>query len=237
MSNSPQQAKPDLDKTDPKVQFKTENIGSWASKQENPFAKQNRERQAKKQERDQKRQKVAPFFVTFASAAVIGVALWGLVMLVVGLINGQPKLPEDITLGSEGATEIQNVAQGLFNQHLKQDNGKDFPDEVVSEFPDDTTGAVSAVNEYFEQQEKLAENETQKNNLVILQMSVFNNNSQYDALLLAAEKANPDMMSDMQKGMYYTMLFNTYSNIGDEKRVQETLEKLDQLPIEEDVEG
>lgn len=238
MSNSPQQAKSNLDKTDPKVQFKTENIGSWASRQENPFAKQNRERQTKKQERDKKRQKVAPFFVTFASAAVIGVALWGLVMLVVGLVRDNT-LPADITLGSTGALELQDKAQALFNQHVKKPTSTgDSSSEGNSDGNDATTpqpseeevdAAIGAVNDFYNQWSETTNDELKKAELMLLEMETFYNNAQMGALVEASKKANYEVLNTAQKSQYYGMLVNASNALGDVPTANMYLELMKEL--------
>lgn len=206
MSNSPQQAKSNLDKTDPKVQFKTENIGSWASRQENPFAKQNRERQAKKQERDKKRQKVAPFFVTFASAAVIGVALWGLVMLVVGLISRPgPEVPMIAGGSSEDIANYKDILKNFYNKR---------PEATTEERVQDVEGAV---------QETLDTRQGRENEKFVrlAQAQLYADNGLYEQVVSTVGDIDTENMTLEQLHTYYNMMYIAYSETGDIDKSQE----------------
>lgn len=206
MSNSPQQAKPNLDKTDPKVQFKSKDIGSWASKQENPFAKQNRERQAKKQERDEKRQKVAPFFVVFASAAVIGVALWGLVMLVVGLINQPgPDVPMIAGDTNEDISNYKDILKNFYNQR---------PDGTVDEKIEDVEKAVQETLDTKQGKEY-------EKSVRIAQAQLYADNGLYDRVISTVGDLDTEGMTLDQLHTYYNMMYIAYSETGNVEKTQE----------------
>lgn len=219
MSDSPLDKKPDAGKTD--VQFSSQNIGRWAAKQESPFAKQNRERQAKRREQNKKRQKAAPFIVILSSAAVVGLALWGLVMIIVGWVN-QPRIEAPTIAGSseQDIIDYRDKLQNLFNQN------------VSGNAQDKLQAIQNAVNGTLDTTDGL-ENE---NAVKLSQMLFLANNSYYDEAAQIAETFNPDELTVEQQINYYTILrlkaqrdedyeendrvsiiiYNLYNELGDE---------------------
>ncbi len=189
MSDSPLDKKPNAEKTD--VQFSSQNIGRWASKQENPFAKQNRERQAKRREQDKKRQKAAPFIVILSSAVVIGVALWGLVMIIAGWMN-QPKVEVPTIAGSteQDMIDYRDKLQGLFNQNVSS-NTQDKLQEIQN-----------AVNGTL----KTPDGRQNENVVKLAQMIFLVNNQYYDEAAEIAKTFNPDELTIEQQINYYTVL-------------------------------
>ena len=220
MSDSPLDKKNDSEK--PEIQFTTENIGRWASKQENPFAKQNRERQAKRRERDKKREKAAPFIVMFGSALVIGVALWGLVMLIVGLIN-RPE-PEAIAIAggtTQDMVDYRDKLQNLFNQNVS--GNSDDKLKEIQEAVDDTLSTTNG--------------RRNENAVKIAQMLFLSSNWYYDEIEQIAETINPGELTLEQKSNYYDVLFAKAQSEGDYEKADELFEIVYQLSQEIGGEG
>ncbi len=216
MSNSPQSKSPNSGKADAKVEFKTSNIGKWASKQENPFAKQNRERQAKKQARNKKRQKAAPYVVAVCGIVAVGLGIWGLVVLI-GALTYSP-INEDLSLGGNGAVEIQKGAQEVFDKHLQAganpgnsgNNGSSGSSDGDSNnaTTESEQKANEAVQEYFEGWQNSTSDEAKKAQLQLVEMEFYYNNGQFGTVLNMFDKVNKDALSESEQGQFYGMLMN-----------------------------
>lgn len=216
------------------VQFSTANIGKWAAKQESPFAEQNRRADEKRQRSAKTRRKVLPIVAIVGGIIAIGLIVWGVIMLVRAL-NAPEKLPEDIAYGSEGATEIQGKAQEIWNQYLSNLNPGNDDQGQNEENPDDSENisqAIEAVSDYFDEQLSLVNNDTQKADLVIIEMDVMNTNNQPEGVISAGSKADPDTMTNYQKGLYYGMLTNAYYNVGNTSEGDRYFDLLTQLPVD-----
>lgn len=217
------------------VQFKTANIGKWAAQQENPFAEQNRRADEKRQRSAKTRRKVLPIVAIIGGIIALGLIVWGVVMLVMAL-NAPEKLPEDIAFGSEGASEVQGKAQEIWDRYWNNIASGDDDQNQDNENPGDTADvsqAIEAVSDYFDEQLSIANNDSQKNDLVIIEMDLMNTNEQPEGVISAGNKGNPDTMTDYQKGLYYGMLTNAYYSVGNISEGDRYFELLTQLPSDD----
>lgn len=239
MNNTPLGKNPD--KNDQNVQFKTEDIGRWASRQEDPFAEQNRKTAAKKQERNRKRQKVAPIFIIIASAILSIAAVVGLVFLIIHLVSDP--LPENITPGSTGATEVGQSAQDVYNKYLEsfynKNQGENGEDKGSIENPSEEAinGALNAVEDYFNNRTDSVSEESKRIDLVIIEMGIYAKNDQPEKVIEAGKKVDAGNMSDEQKAPYWGMLMNACFNLNNMEAAQHYLELLNQFPDSGDVIG
>lgn len=223
MSDSPLSKKSN-DK--PEVQFTADKIGHWASKQENPFAEQNRKAAAKKQREHEQAKKATPIVAIILGIAAVIAAVGGLAVLVFTLINSDP-LPDDITIGSEGAGMVLDQSQKIFTERFDKIQNTD---NKTTE--DATQEAIDAAKKFYDRKFNQATSQDQKNDLVLLEMELFNNNAQPQQVIDSAQKANSDTMTDMQKGMYWGMLVNAYFNINDTESANKYLGLLNSLESE-----
>lgn len=243
MSNSPQNSKTSPNKTDSKVQFKTENIGSWASRQENPFAKQNRERQAKKQERDQKRQKVAPFFVTFVSAAVIGVALWGLVMLIVNLISSSDiqvdYTPEIAGSTTEDINNYRDLLQNFYNDQqaaiIGEVNTEDFDGAgtIEGNDPEVDRQLIATVDAAVKNTLGTSNGRKNSNAVRYAQMLFYLNNGYYQEVVDTGLKIDTELLDTGQRSSFYDAMANSYYLLGDNENADIYYDYLLSSPVGE----
>lgn len=230
MSNSPQDQKSNSD-----IKFQTQNIGRWASQQEDPFAKQNRERAEKEQHQTRKRRIALIVTAIVAGILLLAAVIFGVVMLVINLTKTPPS--EDFTPGSEAAVAVTENAQQIYddyiakfyNQHTSgssiddSDDSSDSSDgttvtvtgSVDNPSPEAVQGAIAAVNEYFAQQSADIQNDIQQNNYKFIQMNFYNDNGQSEDVISIANEMNIDILDEDQKAQCYGMLMNAYTNIGD----------------------
>ncbi len=127
----------------PDVQFTTSNIGRWKSSQENPFAEQNRKEQAKKQAKAKRnaewRKKLSPVFIIICAILAIGLAIFGLVVVitsVTGIFGGEDYSTPEISGSSEEAiADYRDVLNKFYNRYPNASEEEKYQeiDRVVNE--------------------------------------------------------------------------------------------------------
>lgn len=219
MSDSLQTKKAGEEKSETKVQFKSDNIGRWASKQENPFAEQNRKSQAKKQKQAEQRKKSAPFVVAVVGVLAVAAGVCGLVFLVISLINSRPTLPDDLTLGSAGAEEIQDQAQAIYKEQIEKFYNQNQTGGTI-ESPSDQAkeDAANAVSDYFDNQKNIADTESAVIDLSIIEMQTYAYQGMPNKIIEVGESMNEEAMSDLQKRQVWGLLSDAYYSINDAER-------------------
>lgn len=193
-------------------QFTTDKIGQWASRQENPFAEQNRRRQAKKQAGDDRLRKAAPYIFGGGMLALICGLIVCIIMLVVDL-NAVMPLPEDVSMGSEGAQQVQDRAQEIMNKYLKNKNNSSNSNTNEQPTQKEIDKAVAEVGKFYEQQAAQTDDENKKIDVILLKMELYYNNYQLQQVVDVSTELDASKMSDIQKGQLWTMLANTYYNL------------------------
>lgn len=211
----------------PETQFTTENIGRWASKQENPFAEQNRKAAAKKQKKAETRKKATPYVVIIAAVIAVGLAIFGLVMIIIAF---QPRLPDDLALGSEGAAEISDAAQNVYEEQLKKfynQHGSNAAGSVENPSEEAVNDALNAVSDYYNEQKDKATDDAQKTQLGILEMQTLGFKGKNEDLIRIGLTLDKHRMGVVDRNYYYGIMANAYYSIGDIERGDYYL---DQIP-------
>ncbi len=219
MSDSALPKKPTTAK--PETQFTTENIGRWAAKQENPFAEQNRKAAAKKQKQAEARKKATPYVVVAAAAVAIGLAIFGLVMIIITLLNNQSKLPDNLALGSDGAAEISEAAQNVYQEQLQKfynQHGSNASGSVEQPNDEAVQDALNAVSDYYNEQKDKTEDEVKKNQLVLIEMRTYALKGRNEDLVRVGEEINVDNMQESARDEYWGMMANAYYSLGNDER-------------------
>lgn len=216
------------------LEFKSENIGNWISHQEGYFAEQNRKAAEKCKMAEQIREKVRPIVFMVGGLVVIGLAIWGVVALISSSTTELSPLPDDITLGSEGAQEVQDQAQDIWQEAL-QGAEQDMGDVGGAELE---AKGVAAVTDYFDKRAGQASAMNVKIDLALIEMALFVSNGQPEAAIKSSERVSPDEMNDVQKSQYYGMLMNVYYGWGDTAKGDEYSNLLERVNNEDvEVEG
>ncbi len=207
MSSSPLNHNSTPSKEQPDVQFTTKNIGRWASRQENPFAEQNRKAAAKKQQQAVQRRKVAPIFIIIGSILAVGLAVFGLVMLIINLVNGQPQRDIPVISGStaQDVGDYRDALQKFYNQGTSnvQDVKVDEIDKTVQDSLDK------------------ADSQEQVDAIKLGQMIFFVNNNLYEQAWKVAQEINPDNLDLEKQRLYYSSLYFYALGIGDQTLANE----------------
>lgn len=228
MSNSPQNKPAANNSSQPDIEFTTSNIGRWASKQENPFAEQNRKTAAKKRARAEKRQKARPIAVIAVSAVAIAAAIWGLVVLIIHLINRPVELdPETYTPEIAGGTmedvnDYREILQSFYNERKKT--------TINNESNDSNSGNATQEEQdkLYQDIDKVVQNtlnsssgKEHTNAVILAQITFCAANGCYQQGIDAAQQINADQLTQEQRSIYYNVLANCYLWSGDEDKAEE----------------
>lgn len=217
MSNSPL---PKNSNNKPEVQFTAENIGRWASKQENPFAEQNRKAAAKRRRDNEERKKATPIVAIILGTAAVIAAVGGLVVLIVFLINSQPK-PEVVEIAGSSEQDIadyRDILSSFYNQ-----------DPYATE-TDRIQNIQNIVNGTLD-------SESGKNNsdaVLCAQMSLYLNNGLYQQVIDIGSRINVDNLGNSLKANVYEALGNAYYMLGDQETANTYYQMLATVPVMEE---
>lgn len=211
-SNTTPKTPPNPPKGPEAVQFKSKDIGVETAKPQDIFAKQRKEAEKQKQAEKKTRKILIIVFSIIGGLIVIGLLIW----LIVWLINSH-NAANDLTPGSDNATTIQEEAEEIYA-------GSNSLDDVTN---------------YFNDRINNAESDDEKADLTIIEMSVYNDKDAPQKVVDAAERVDASYMSDEQRGRFYGMLVNAYTNLGDEEKAYYYIDLLEQegLLETEGVEG
>lgn len=211
-SNTTPKTPPNPPKGPDAVQFKSKDIGVETAKPQDIFAKQRKEAEKQKQAEKKTRKILIIVFSILGGLIVIGLLIW----LIVWLISSH-NAANDLTPGSDNATTIQEEAEEIYA-------GSNSLDDVTN---------------YFNDRINSAESDDEKADLTIIEMSVYNNKDAPQKVVDAAERVDASYMSDEQRGRFYGMLVNAYTNLGDEEKAYYYIDLLEQegLLETEGVEG
>lgn len=196
------------------VAFKSEYIGQWAAKQENPFAEQNRKAAEKKAAQEATRKKAMPY-IKIGSIAAACIAVLAVIIAIIVIINQPAPLPDDITLGSSGAAEVTESAQKVFDNYVNKLGDKTVEtDEGPALTDEEMQGAIDAVSNYFQQQSNRTEDISTKINLVLIEMEFYGYKGQPEAIIKAAEGFNIDDMTPSQARQFLGILMGASYSVG-----------------------
>ena len=200
-SNTTPKTPPNPPKGPDAVQFKSKDIGVETAKPQDIFAKQRKEAEKQKQAEKKTRKILIIVFSILGGLIVIGLLIW----LIVWLINSH-NAANDLTPGSDNATTIQEEAEEIYA-------GSNSLDDVTN---------------YFNDRINNAESDDEKADLTIIEMSVYNDKDAPQKVVDAAERVDASYMSDEQRGRFYGMLVNAYTNLGDEEAAYYYINLLEQ---------
>jgi len=218
MSSSPSNKKPNQ----PDIQFTTGNIGRWNSRQEDPFAKQNRERAAKNRAKDRKKQKVASIVVIVLGAILTIAAIIGLVFLIIHLLQREVVEAPEITGGtSEDISKYQGLLQDIY------DRNPDATDEervqAVQNAVDGTLGTQSG--------------REHENAVKVAQIIFLASKNQCREAVDLGPGVKEDELGISQKIIYYESMFACSNRLGLTDKTAEYFTKLYDANMEQGGQG
>lgn len=197
------------------VAFKSDYIGQWAAKQDDPFAEQNRKAAAEKAAKDAARKKVMPYIkigsIIAAAAAVLAV------IIVVIVVIATPK--PITTLTPEESTSFQEEAQKIFDRHT-QNIDLSNTENLTDREKEDIEKALEEVGKYYERQADRAENNEAQAQVTMEEMSFYLWNNQPEAALKASEKISTEGLTSDTLSNFYGMMQSTYYVLGDMEQAE-----------------
>lgn len=183
----------------PDIQFTTGDIGRWSSRQEDPFAEQNRKRAVKKQTRNAKRQKAAPIVVIIISVILVATAIVGLVFLIIHLSHRTvSEIPE---INGSTTQDIANYRDLLQNFYNKRPDATE--DEKLQAVQDAVNSALDTANG--------RENESA---IKVAQVIFLSNNNLYTEAAEKAKDIDENALDPEQKMLFYSIMYNIKNNLG-----------------------
>lgn len=196
--------------SNPNVAFKSDYIGQWAAKQDDPFAEQNRKVAAEKAAKDAARKKVMPY-IKIGSIAAGCVAVLAVIITVIVVIA----TPKPITtLTPEESTSFQEEAQKIFDRHT-QNIDLSNTENLTDREKEDIEKALEEVGKYYERQADRAENNEAQAQVTMEEMSFYLWNNQPEAALKASEKISIEGLTSDTLSNFYGMMQSTYYVLGD----------------------
>lgn len=215
-SASPQTAVPFSNaNAKPRIAFKSEDIGRWASKQEGLFAEQNRKAAEKKAAQEATRKKVMPY-IKIGSIAAACIAVVAIITVIIVNVTKPTPIVE---LTPEESATIQEEAQKIFTKHTQNINLEDT-ENLTDKEKEDVQKALDEVEKYYEQQAARIENDNALIQLAMEEMMFYLWNNQPEAALKAAERVDPSAMGMEERISYYSLMGNIYDGFGDEAKAQ-----------------
>lgn len=200
MSDSPLSKKSN-DK--PEVQFTADKIGHWASKQENPFAEQNRKAAARKQREHEQAKKATPIVAIILGIAAVVAAVGGLVVLIVFLINSQPK-PEVVEIAGSSAQDIADY-RDILNNFYNQDPYATTEDRIQN-IENIVNGTLDSAN-----------GKDNSDAVLCAQAYLYYNNGLYQEVVNVGGRIDVGRLDDGQKANIYEAMANSYYMLGDQE--------------------
>lgn len=188
--------------------FTTGNIGRWASRQENPFAEQNRKADAEKQKRDRQRRKIAPYLYIGGGIIVLALIIWGIVALISHRGENTP-VEGPIEIAGSSEQDIADYQQILQN-FLSQQQGT-------------TQEKEEGVNKLVQNTLNTANGQDNANAVKLAQLGAFVASGMYDAGLVASKEIDPESLDIKQLATYYNLVYLCYLSLGNQEKAAEYL--------------
>lgn len=209
----PQNAQSQSPQTAPNqnVAFKSDYIGQWAAKQEDPFAEQNRKAAEKKAAQEAARKKALPY-IKIGSIVAGCVAVLAVIITVIVVIVNQPK-PEIPTIAGGSSEDVSDYT-GILQNAYDQDKNLDDIDKIV----EDTLNTDSGRE--YEAQVRLAE------------MVFYFDNDLYQQLVDTGRKIDPMSLQPDQRLRYYNYMRYGYSVLNDNDKANEYMDLVFELSNE-----
>lgn len=232
----PEQSKvaPEAQQSNPNVAFKSDYIGQWAAKQDDPFAEQNRKAAEKKAAEEAARKKVLPY-IKIGSIVAGCVAVIAIIVAVVIIVSKKTPISE---VTAEDSAVFQEEAQEIFDKYTTGiDTSADNKDNLTEQEKEDIDRAIEEVGKYYESQANRAENNSAVVQIALDEMMFYLWNDQPEAAIAAADKLQTDTMTFEQQTGYYSLLQSAYYTIGNYERADYFYELMRQAAGDTYVEG
>lgn len=188
------QPQPTSNQNNSNVAFKSDYIGQWAAKQENPFAEQNRKAAEQKAAREAARKKAMPY-IKIGSIVAGCVAVLAVIITVIVVIINQPK-PEVPTIAGGTIEDITNYKDKL-QEIYEQDNDMSAVEDAIEDAMNTDNGREYA------------------NQLKLSQMMFYIGQNIYDEAINIGETVEVEQLELLQQANFYALMAISCASIGD----------------------
>lgn len=176
------------------VAFKSDYIGQWAAKQEDPFAEQNRKAAEQAAAKEAARKKAMPY-IKIGSIVAGCVAVLAVIITVIVVIVNQPK-PEIPTIAGGTIEDITNYKDKL-QEIYEQDNNMAAVEDAVEDAMNTDNG-----REYI-------------NQLKLSQMMFYIDQDIYDEAINIGGTVEVEQLELLQQANFYALMAISCAAIGD----------------------
>ena len=206
--------------------FHSENIGQWSSKQEGLFDEQNRRAAEQIKLRQARLRRLRPFILAGSGLLVVLVIIASIMLAFVP--DQLPPLPGNITLGSAGAQEVSETAQGIFDDFFKKhDSGSSS--SATNPAPEENQAALDAVADYFDRQIERTDNVSTKIDLTLIEMQFYAYKGSPESVLKASQDSDINNMTETQAQQFLGMLIDAAFGTGNTELGEYYVELEDKL--------
>lgn len=225
MSSSPHNQPSESGSSDPKLQFKAENIGQWTGKQEDPFAAQNRAKEAKKQKSTATFKKFRPYLIIAGIVIAVGLIVWGIIALVIHLTQ-DPDAVYTPEIAGSSETDIVNyrgLLQEFYDRKKSEQSSGDTSDDenfttdiTPSNDPEEDRELINAVGQVVRNTLNTSKGKENANAVLCAQVYFYYNNGYYQAAVDTLQQIDVDKLDDTVKSNLYEAAANSYYWLNDD---------------------
>lgn len=204
------------------LEFRTENIGQWAARQEGLFAEQNRKDAEAKAKREQKIKR-ARIWVWIGCGVLVVLALVSAV--VVMTYDPKEKYAPEIAGSSQAdIVDYQGILQQFYNKKKdEKTEGQDLDDKPAGTgttpelSPELNQELMGDVNEVVQNTLGTASGKENLNAVRCAQVYFYYNNGYYQELVETAQQIDLEGIDAGVKANVYEVMANAYYALGDEE--------------------
>lgn len=238
----PQNAQSQSPQTAPNqnVAFKSDYIGQWAAKQEDPFAEQNRKAAEKKAAQEAARKKALPY-IKIGSIVAGCVAVLALIVTVIVIAVRDPDLdytPEIAGSSEEDIIEYRNLLQQLYNKKKDEQGSEDDPVnppnmvDVPSNDSQEDKELINSVNQVVQNTLNTPSGKEHANAVLCAQAYFYYNNGYYQEVVDTIKQIDTNYLNNSVKSNVYEVAANSYYWLGDEETADTYYSLLLAMPVE-----
>ncbi len=243
-NTQPQNPQPQTTQAQPtsnqNIAFKSDYIGQWAAKQEDPFAEQNRKAAEKKAAQEAARQKALPY-IKIGSIVAGCIAILAIVIAIIVVAVRDPDLdytPEIAGSSEEDIIKYRDLLQQFYNK--KKDEQSDEDDlvnppnmgEAPSNDSQEDKGLINSVNQAVQNTLNTSSGKEHANAVLCAQAYFYYNNGYYQEVVDTIKQIDTDFLDNSVKSNVYEVAANSYYWLGDEETADTYYSLLLAMPVE-----
>lgn len=224
----------------PAVAFKSDYIGQWAAKQEDPFAEQNRKAAEKKAAQEAARKKVMPYIKIGSIVAACVAVLAVIIVVIIGVVRDPDAdyTPEIAGSSEEDIIEYRDLLQQFYNRKKgEQSSDEDLVNppnmgEAPSNSSQEDKNLINSVNQVVQNTLETFNGQDHANAVLCAQAYFYYNNGYYQEVVDTIRQINIDSLNNSIKSNIYEVAANSYYWLGDEEAADTYYDLLLAMPVE-----